>query len=77
MMATAGISIIRVVIVIDDTNPTHAGFIRLDATKTGHPCLIPEQTKVGSIVHVCPKSCLFGPPSTQRYTHGPIDFAAG
>jgi hypothetical protein len=36
----------RVVIVIDDTNPTHAGFIRLDATKTGHQRLIPNKQKL-------------------------------
>jgi hypothetical protein len=35
MMATTGISIMRVVIVTDDTNPTHVGFIRLDAIKIG------------------------------------------
>ena len=27
----------RVVIVTDDTNPSHVGFIRLDATKIGLP----------------------------------------
>src|SRR5215472_14005692 len=36
MMATTGISIMRVDIVTDDTNPTLEGFIRLDATKIGH-----------------------------------------
>jgi len=36
MRATARISIMRVVIVIDDNNPFHEGFIRLDAAKIGH-----------------------------------------
>jgi len=35
----------RVVIATNDTNPSHAGFIRLDATKI---------TKVGCLVHLCP-----------------------
>jgi hypothetical protein len=35
MMVTAKMSIMRVVIATDDTNPSHAAFIRLVATKIG------------------------------------------
>jgi hypothetical protein len=64
----------RVVIVTDDTNPTHAVFIRLDATKIGpspvHLGFDTEQTKVARLLHVCLQSCLFGPPSVQMLHSG-------